>query len=99
MVLPLTVKKHISTVGDLKAVVHHADSDGNFKQKLLTILKMSEKAWMETREHVLLSMTNDTRMRAWYKNENSRANGLLFKCSAGEIELEKYFIICFKMKF
>ena len=79
----------ITTVADFKKIAFIADTDGQLKQKLLHMLKMSEKAWEETRDHAACAITNDTRMRAWYRPGITDIQGLAYLCYMGEIDIHK----------
>eukprot|EP00803_Ostreobium_quekettii_P006247 evm.model.scf_131.5 EVM.evm.TU.scf_131.5 scf_131:33256-39556(-) len=86
LTLPPSLPDEITKVGHFKTLVLQADKDGHLKQRLLHMLKMSDKAWDEAREHALAAVANDTRMRAWYKDDNM---GLLFVCHLGETDMER----------
>ncbi|GMH36359.1 hypothetical protein BSKO_04227 [Bryopsis sp. KO-2023] len=78
----------ILKVGDFRQLALEADKDGQLKQKMLHILKMSEKAWDETRDHALMAVTNDTRMRAWYRQTGGNV-GLVYSCYLGETDMDR----------
>lgn len=78
----------VTKVGDFKRLAKEADKNGHLRQKMLHILKMSEKAWDETKDHALMAVTNDTRMRAWYR-QGRDILGLVYSCYLGETELER----------
>eukprot|EP00803_Ostreobium_quekettii_P007323 evm.model.scf_252EXC.5 EVM.evm.TU.scf_252EXC.5 scf_252EXC:98868-107230(+) len=85
--LPVNMPHEVSKVGHFRGLALEADKDGQLRQKMLHILKMSEKAWDETRDHALLAVTNDTRMRAWYQEESGE--GLVYTCYLGDTDLER----------
>lgn len=85
--LPDGMSPEVSKVGHFRSLALVADKDGQLRQKMLHILKMSEKAWDETRDHALLAVTNDTRMRAWHKE--GVEEGLVYMCYLGETDLER----------
>ncbi|CAD7699229.1 unnamed protein product [Ostreobium quekettii] len=85
--LPRDMPHEVSKVGHFRGLALEADKDGQLRQKMLHILKMSEKAWDETRDHALLAVTNDTRMRAWY--QESSGEGLVYTCYLGDTDLER----------
>ncbi|CAD7695266.1 unnamed protein product [Ostreobium quekettii] len=93
--LPSSLPEEITKVGHFKSLVLQADKDGHLKQRLLHVLKMSDKAWDEARDHALAAVANDTRMRAWYKNDASDQTdkdgnlGLVFVCHLGETDMER----------
>lgn len=86
--LPEGQQWKIIKVGDFRMLALNADKDGQLRQKMLHILKMSEKAWDETRDHALMAVTNDTRMRAWYR-KSSVSVGLVYSCYLGETDLDR----------
>eukprot|EP00210_Caulerpa_lentillifera_P002739 g2618.t1 len=87
--LPSLTCWEVITVADFQRLAFEVDTDGQVKQKLLHMLKMSEKAWEETRDHAASAITNDTRMRAWYRPNVDETQGLAYVCYLGEMEMER----------
>lgn len=79
----------VITVSDFQRLAFEVDTDGQVKHKLLHMLKMSEKAWEESRDHAATAITNDTTMRAWYRPNVAETQGLAYVCYLGEMEMER----------
>lgn len=79
----------IKTVADFTRLVCEADTDGQLRQKVLHMLKMSEKAWEESKEHAACAISNDTRMRAWYQPDSTDLQGIACVCYLGETDIHR----------
>lgn len=86
---PADAPFEINTVSDFKKLAFEADTNGHLKQKILHMLKMSEKNWEESRDHATCAISNDTRMRAWYRNDSTDLQGLAYVCYMGETDIYK----------
>ena len=50
-------------------------------------MKLSKEKWDDARDHAIKAVISDSRMRAWFVDEESI--GLLFTCRMGAVDLDK----------
>ena len=64
--VPIDIPENcIQKVGEFKQLAMRAEQDGHLRQKLMTILKLSEDKWNEAKDHASRAVVTDNRLRAW----------------------------------